>query len=57
MKMMIFSYIGPVSGFPEALNKYFEQLDQYYLQDMGDCGFTGYCSSSCQYYGSGCETL
>lgn len=57
MKTMIFSYIGPVSGLQEALNEHIEQLDRDYLQDMGYCDITGYCTSSCKYYGSGCEII
>ena len=57
MKVMIFSYVGPVSGLQQALDEYIEQLDRDDLQDMGYCDITGYCTSSCQYYGSGCEII
>ena len=30
---------------------------KYDIRDMGVCDFTGYCTSSCQYYGSGCEII
>ena len=57
---MIFSYVGPVSGLQKALDERIEQLEQAYeydFQDMGDCDFTGFCTSQCRYYGSGCETF
>jgi len=57
MKTMIFSYIGPISGLQKALDEHIEQSDKDDLQGMGVCDFTGYCSSQCQYYGSGCEII
>jgi hypothetical protein len=60
MKTIIFSYAGPISGLQKALYEYTEQLEQLYeydLQGMGVCDFSGYCSSQCRYYGSGCETF
>lgn len=55
MKTMIFGYVGPISGLQKALDEYIEQLDRDDLQGMGVCDFSGYCSSQCRYYGSGCE--
>ena len=60
MKTMIFRYVGPISGLQKALNEYIEQLEQLSkddLQGMGVCDFSGYCSSQCKYYGSGCEII
>ena len=58
MKTMIFGYAGPISGLQKALNEYIKQLEQSNeddSQDTDDCDFSGYCSSQCRYYGSGCE--
>jgi len=33
-----------------------EQL-KYDIRDMGDCDITGYCSSQCRYFGSGCKII
>lgn len=57
MKTLIFGYVGPVNGLLEVLNEHIEKLDRGCLQDMGDCDITGYCTSSCRYYGSGCEII
>jgi hypothetical protein len=57
MKTMLFVYAGPVSGLQQALAEYIEQSDRDDLQRMGYCDITGYCTSSCQYYGSGCEII
>ena len=57
---MIFGYVGPISGLQKALDEYIELLDQPNeddMQDMGDCDITGYCTSQCRYFGSGCETF
>ena len=62
MKTMIFGYVGPITGLQKALDEYIEQLEQSNkddLQGMRICDFLGseYCSSQCQYYGSGCEII
>ena len=60
MMKMIFGYVGPISGLQKALDEYIEQLNQLNeddMQDMGDCDITGYCTSQCRYFGSGCETF
>ena len=57
MKVKIFSYAGPISDLQKALDDYIEQLDRDDLQDMGYCDIAGYCTSSCRYYGSGCEII
>ena len=58
MTTMIFGYAGPISGLQKALDEYIEQqLYEYDTQDMGDSYFSGYCSSQCRHFGSGCETI
>jgi len=57
MKVKIFSYAGPISDLQKALDDYIEQLDRDDLQDMGYCDITGYCTSQCRYFGSGCEII
>ena len=40
MKMMIFGYVGSISGLQKALNEYIEQLEQSNkddTQDTDDC--------------------
>ena len=38
----------------EIEDAYYEEEDDEFAY-MGLCDITGYCSSSCKYYGSGCE--